>query len=265
MEGWAQWWQKLPRRLQPDKRTSCTTDNLFSAAAIKDWYSGELLRCGCVSEGIISSSSCGHHTPMNTFPSNLTPPLSLHCPADKDRAVLFVLDSCFCPRGPSGTVRNSTMCCKTQLFQQMHLRGHLMWCRSSVTIRKIRSRLTDGANYCCQSNVDPTSAELPRVAAQVSGRRAFHYCPVSVIVTSHRVECVACHVLAACDTAHLPQDPGPAVLQAGGGLRKVPLERVHPSLMHPTNQCSSYPGALGFTCQCVCVNLISDLTGRSMQ
>lgn len=122
-----------------------------------------------------------------------------------------------------------------------------------MTIRKIRSRLTDGTNYCCQSNVGPTSAALPGGAAQVSGRRAFHYCPASVTVTSHQAECVACPVLAACDTAHLPQDPGPGVLQAGGGFRKVPLERVHPSLMHPTNQCSSYPGALRFTCQCVCV------------
>lgn len=52
----------------------------------------------------------------------------------------------------------------------------------------------------------PTSAQSARGTAGVAGRRASHYPPVSVIVTSYQAECVAHHVLAACVTADLPPD-----------------------------------------------------------
>lgn len=182
---------------------------------------------------------------MNSF--NLTPPLSVHCPHDKERSVLlFVSDGCFCPSGPSRAVRNSTMCYKHPLLPQTYLQVQLMWCRCPVTVGNIRSCLTDGSNYGCQSNVGQLQCD--RGAGQLK-------CQGDVVLITILSAWLQPHVKpnvlpvmywqpVMLHNYHRTQRPG--LIRARGGVSPVSVEPVHPN-----NQCNSWSGALKFTCRCV--------------
>lgn len=153
--------------------------------------------CSCFSISIISYSSCCSVQWLSSDPGVFPPPQprptsfsSLYSCKRLDCSS-FAVWQMFLPLSSLYRKQTCEIFCIPELLVQMYLRVPLTW-QTGQIIAVNHSTTHFGA--------------VREGSAEVSGRRASHYLPVSVIVSWYQAECVACHASAGHVTANLPQD-----------------------------------------------------------